>query len=131
MSSRANSQIVKDFAADYRTLNLAETVVVQDQAQARAYSGRAAAEGLLRAFYADGFSDSRMDVRCIIADESTAVLEFTFQGRHTGLFVGIPPTGREVTLPMAIICEIFEGRICRARLYYDTGTLLRQLGLAL
>ena len=45
--------------------------------------------------------------------------------------MGIPPTGRAVAIPMALFCEIERQEIQLASLYYDAGTLLRQLGLAL
>jgi hypothetical protein len=44
--------------------------------------------------------------------------------------MGLPPTGQEVAIPMALFCQIKAGQIQRATLYYDAGTLLRQLKLA-
>jgi predicted ester cyclase len=45
--------------------------------------------------------------------------------------MGIPPTGREIAVPMALFFWIDAEQIRQVTLYYDAGTLLRQLGLAL
>ena len=131
MRKSANCRIVLDLIADYRAVEWAESAVLQDQAQARSFSGPQAIQGWLRTLFEDGFSDARIDLQRVIADGSGAVAEYTFRGRQSGLFAGIRPTGREVALPMVFICEIHEGRIARANFYYDTGTLLRQLDLAI
>jgi ketosteroid isomerase-like protein len=60
----------------------------------------------------------------------SAVLRDQAQDRSYAGRAGIRPTGREVALPMVFVCDIHDGRILRANLYYDTGILLRQLGLA-
>ena len=131
MATETNRHLAEAFVADYRAAVLAEDVVLRDEAQGRTFTGQAEVEALLRAFYVEGFPGAQSHVRCIVADEAAAVLEFTFRGRQDGPFMGISPTGREVALPMTIVFRMAHGQIRSARLYYDAGTLLRQLGLAL
>jgi predicted ester cyclase len=45
--------------------------------------------------------------------------------------MGLPATGREVALPMIIVCHIAAEKIQQAAMYYDAGSLLRQLGMAI
>jgi predicted ester cyclase len=131
MWNSMNRRIVMDLIADYRRVEWAETAILQDHAQARSFAGPQAIQNWLRALFEEGFPDARIDIHRVIADGNGAAAEYTLRGRHAGAFAGIRPTGREVTLPMAFICEIREGRIALADLYYDGGTLLRQLNLAL
>jgi limonene-1,2-epoxide hydrolase len=42
--------------------------------------------------------------------------------------MAIQPTDREVEVPMLGVYEVANGKIQRARLYYDMATLMSQLG---
>jgi steroid delta-isomerase-like uncharacterized protein len=131
MTQQLNRQLVEAFVVGRSAVVLAEDVVFGDQAQSRSFTGRAAVEAIWQALFVDGFADVRIDIHTFIADDMAAALEFIFRGRHHGRFMGLPPTGQEVAIPMALFCQIEAGRIRRATLFYDAGTLLRQIGLAL
>jgi steroid delta-isomerase-like uncharacterized protein len=131
MTQHLNRQLAEAFVAGRSAVALTEDIVFRDQAQSRSFAGRVAVEAMWRALFADGFAEARVEIHTLIAEESAAALEFTFRGRHRGRFMGIPPTGREVAIPMALFFAIEAGQLRRATLYYDAGTLLRQLGLAL
>src|SRR3954471_4075145 len=77
------------------------------------------------------FPDQRNElVKMHHADESV-VVEFDLLGTHRGELRGIPPTGKEFTCHTLAIFE-FEpetDRIVCERVYFDTLTILRQLGL--
>ena len=45
-----------------------------------------------------------------------------------GDFDGIAPTGAQLELPLAIFTTILDGKIVEDREFYDTGTILAQLG---
>lgn len=127
----ANRQVMELFVKAPTAVCLVEEVVLEDVAQNHLYQGRAAAEGLLRAFFVEGFPTARVEAQTILADEYTAVLQFLFYGRQDGPFLGLPITGREVVMPMVLICGLSAAQIQRATLYYDAGSLLRQLGMAI
>ena len=131
MTQHLNRQLVEAFVVGRTAVALTEDIVLCDQAQARSFAGRAAVEAVRQALFADSFAELRIEVGTLIAEETAAALEFTFRGRHSGRFMGIAPTDREVSIPMALFCVIEAGQLQRASLYYDAGTLLRQLGLAL
>jgi steroid delta-isomerase-like uncharacterized protein len=131
MTQHLNCQLVEAFVTQRAAVALTEDAVFWDQAQSRSFAGRAVVEAVWRAFFVDGFAEVRIEIHTLIADDMVAALEFTFRGRHQGRFMGIPPTGREVAIPMALFCWIEAREIRQASLYYDAGTLLRQLGLAL
>lgn len=59
--------------------------------------------------------------------------EHTGRGVHSGPLMTpagtIPPTGKPFELSMAEVYRVSNGKIVEMRAYWDTGTLMRQLGL--
>ena len=53
----------------------------------------------------------------------------TFEGTVTGSLMGMPPTGRRVSLPFAGVLEFKDGLMRGERLFYDLATLCEQAGL--
>jgi hypothetical protein len=64
-----------------------------------------------------------------VADEAILV-EVLIRGTHVGVWRGLPATGRHVQFPL---CGVYtfgsEGHLVGERIYYDRGTVLRQLGV--
>jgi steroid delta-isomerase-like uncharacterized protein len=84
-------------------------------------------------FFAEGFPDSRIEVTNAFATEDQVVLEYTGRGTNTGplhLPTGdIPATGRRAELRLCDVTQIRNGKIVSYHAYFDTMTLLQQLGL--
>lgn len=75
------------------------------------------------------FPDQRNEVRAIHHSDDAVIVEFDLLGTHKGALRGIPPTGREFRCPM-VAFFFFEGdRIVCERVYFDSATILRQLGI--
>jgi steroid delta-isomerase-like uncharacterized protein len=89
-------------------------------------------EAAVREYFATSraaFPDQRNEVRAIHDTDAGVVVEFDLLGTHRGPLRGIPPTGREFRCPMVALF-LFEGdRIVCERVYFDSATILRQLGL--
>ena len=124
-------KLIEAFAKDYTTLALADNVVLIEQAQNRVFYGREVVASIFHAFFAQGFSEVSVEVQSIVVNEDKCVMEFILHGVHTGHFMSIVPTHRQIDMPMVLICEIQQQELYQATLYYDAGTLLRQLGLAI
>jgi steroid delta-isomerase-like uncharacterized protein len=64
-----------------------------------------------------------------VADEAILV-EVLIRGTHLGAWRGLPATGRKVQFPL---CGVYtfdaNDRLAGERIYYDRGTVLRQLGV--
>jgi predicted ester cyclase len=73
------------------------------------------------------FPDQRNEVKAIHPAEGAVVVEFDLLGTHTGSLAGEDPTGRSFRCPMVALF-IFEGEgiVCE-RVYFDSGTIYRQL----
>jgi steroid delta-isomerase-like uncharacterized protein len=76
------------------------------------------------------FPDQRNELRALHYADDAVIAEFDLLGTHLGPLRGIPPTGRTFRCPMVAVF-VFDGdRIVCERVYFDTATILRQLGLA-
>lgn len=129
MTHHNNRRLIEAFAIERDPSVLAEDIVFRDQAQERSFHGREAVAGVLNDFFIHGFTRAHTDVQTMVVDETEAALAFVFHGRQDGFFMGIPPTRQEVAVPMVMLCQLHDGQIRQAVLYYNAGTLLRQLGL--
>jgi predicted ester cyclase len=110
-------------AADALVLNVATGDV---------YAGRSGFLEFARGWSA-AFPDLRFALLKIGGRGSPSVAEYEIEGTHTGPLVTrrghVPPTGMEVHVRCCDVLEMEEGRISRIRSYFDSVTLLRQLGL--
>jgi predicted ester cyclase len=85
--------------------------------------------------WANGFPDGRVTIDTVIESGKNVVIEFTGRGTHTGTLVtpmgDIEPTGRTVELKL---CDVWtfaaDGTPKSVHFYFDTGSLMTQIGLA-
>ena len=64
----------------------------------------------------------------MIAEGDKVVLRATFHGVHQGDFMGVPPSGKQVSAAGIIIYRIDGGKIVEHWMNFDTLGLLQQLG---
>ncbi len=92
------------------------------------FDGEEAVRGYFAASRA-AFPDQRNEVKSIRHADDAVITEFDLLGTHLGPLRGIPPTGRAFRCPMTAFF-IFEGdRIVCERVYFDSATILRELGI--
>src|SRR4051812_2476716 len=76
------------------------------------------------------FPDQRNELITLHHSDDAVIVEAMLYGTHLGPFRGLPPTGRSFEMRF---CALFvfdgEGLVCE-RVYFDAGTILRQLGVA-
>jgi predicted ester cyclase len=98
------------------------------------FTGRPAVAERLRCHFA-AFPDTHMTPRHWVAEGDTVVLEFEWVATHTGPLslpdgTVLPPTGRQVHVPMVSIQRVLDDKTVEHRLYCDQLTLATQMGLA-
>ncbi len=96
-------------------------------------TGRAGIEGFYDAWQG-AFPDTMVEIRSVIADESSCCVEAVFHGTQAGSLQSpmgeIPPTGRVVAIPFAHLFTLNSDHIAnRSNLYFDTAEIAVQLGL--
>jgi steroid delta-isomerase-like uncharacterized protein len=86
---------------------------------------RAYATGLWEAF-----PDLSFEVRSVAETAADKVVaEWTMRGTHTGAFVGLPPTGRQVSLPGVDVLVTDSAGIASVTGYFDSRLVPEQLDL--
>jgi steroid delta-isomerase-like uncharacterized protein len=108
---------------------MADDVVFRNMATGDEHNGPEGVRQMLQYIYHTAFDAEAVNPK-IIADESKAVFEATFKGKHIGEFAGIPATGKEVSVPLAVSYDLENDKIKRARIYFETPVLFEQLGKA-
>ena len=76
------------------------------------------------------FPDQRNELISLHHSDDAVIVEAMLYGTHLGPFRGLPPTGRSFEMRFCALF-LFEGSelVCE-RVYFDAGTVLRQLGIA-
>ncbi|WP_320672105.1 ester cyclase [Patulibacter defluvii] len=78
------------------------------------------------------FPDQRNELIALHHAPEAVIVEFWLLGTHLGSFRGLPATGRSFRAQMTSFF-LFEGesdRLVAERAYFDSATILRQLGIA-
>lgn len=92
-------------------------------------------EGFLRyaGVWTAAFPDLRVEVLTCVAAREQGVAEYSFRGTHTGALLSgdgfVPPTRAIVDFQLCDAVAFRDGRIFRLHTYFDSGSLLRQMGL--
>jgi predicted ester cyclase len=75
------------------------------------------------------FPDQRNEQVVLTSAEDAVIAEFDLLGTHDGELAGIAPTGRSFRCRMCAIFAFPPGsdRIIGERVYFDQGTIVRQL----
>lgn len=74
--------------------------------------------------------DLEIEIQRRHATDDAILMEVTIRGTHLGGWRGLPATGRRVEFPL---CGVYtfddDDRLTGEKIYYDRGTVLRQLGI--
>jgi steroid delta-isomerase-like uncharacterized protein len=118
------SENVHDFATTMATFDHPRYEIV---ATGDVYDGEAAVDAYFRETRA-AFPDQRNEPIALHHADDAVIAEFDLKGTHRGPLRGLPPTGREFTCRCAAFFLFDEDRLICERVYFDTATILRQLG---
>ncbi len=75
------------------------------------------------------FPDVHLTVEDMIAEGDKVVIRYTSRGTQKGAFMGIPPTGKQMTVSSIIIARIADGKIVEEWGLDDQMGMLQQLGI--
>ena len=135
MSTEENKAIMRRFYEEIGKGNLAamgelvaadlvdHTPFVPGQAQGR--QGTLELFTMIRA----AFPDLRITVEDIVAEGDKVVSRGTFSGTHKGEFMGIAPTGKQITVGLIEIVRIVAGKMVEHWNVVDNLGMMRQLGV--
>lgn len=79
--------------------------------------------------FRSAFPDTQMTIEDQIAEGDTVVTRWTATGTHTGELMGIPATGKQVTVTGIDVNRFAGGQIVEAWGQFDQMGLMQQLGV--
>jgi steroid delta-isomerase-like uncharacterized protein len=92
-----------------------------------AQPGKEGSVGVFAGFLS-AFEDFRVEVDDVIEDGETVVGRYTYRGRHTGTFMGIPPSGAQIEMHSIDIWRVRDGRMYEHWDELNTLELFQQIG---
>jgi steroid delta-isomerase-like uncharacterized protein len=128
MSIETNRKIISKYLdSNHSDLSMmAEDVVFTNMASGEKHSGHEAVSQMLNFMYHVAF-DAHAETNNLIVNETNAVFEADFVGKHIGEFAGIPATNKSVKVPLCVVYDIENDKINKARIYFEGPALMAQL----
>lgn len=126
MSAAQTRTILDAYLRGHDTSALAPNAVFTLMGSGQRYEGHEAIEGLLEYFYHTAF-DADFESTRLLVTEDGAALEGHLVGIHTGEFMGIAATGKQVRVPMCIVYAVGMAGIESAHIYFEQESLQAQL----
>lgn len=80
--------------------------------------------------YPAAFPDVHTTVEDMVAENDQVSVRFTLRGTHQGEFMGLPPSGRAVTMGGMALFRLANGQIIEEYVNEDTASLIQQISPA-
>jgi steroid delta-isomerase-like uncharacterized protein len=134
MSTKENKALVRHYAEEVvnrRNLDLLDEIFAPDFVQYGADPDQVSGVDDLKQFFVmlrSGFPDFQAIVEDLLAAEDKVVLRFTFRGTHQGEFMGVAPTGKQVTMAGIDIFRVADDKIVELWGQEDMLGMMQQIG---
>lgn len=89
--------------------------------------GRAGLIGFMTHWF-DTLSDTRVTVEDVLVANGSVVGRYTYKARHTGPFMGVPPSGAEITMRSIDIWRVRDGVFTEHWDELNTLEVFQQMG---
>ena len=135
MSAQDNKALVRRFVDEVQSggnISLIDEICSPEFVNHSAPPGVPAdCEGIkiVTAMFRGAFPDSYFTVEDMIAEGDKVATRKTFHGTHEGEFMGIPPSGRSVSMGLIDVVRIDDGRVVEHWSVGDSIGLMQQLGV--
>ena len=136
MSTNDNKGVIMTFIEEVINqgrLERADDLVIEDFVELDPLPGQAQGrEGLKEVIgqIRSAFPDIRWTVDEMVAEGDKVFSRFTWSGTHEGAFLGVPATGRRITVKGMVIDRLVSGKMADSRILMDTLGMMQQLGAA-
>jgi steroid delta-isomerase-like uncharacterized protein len=137
MSTEQNKALVRRFfeeVTNQRNVAVADELFVTDYVHHDPTLPPELQRGLdnykqVNAMFLAAFPDLHGTIEDLIAEENKVATRLTWCGTHKGELMGIPPTGKQVTMTMIAIHRIANGKIAEGWVNFDALGMMQQLGV--
>src|ERR1700722_7264363 len=134
-TSENNKAVIRKFLEEVinqNRMDRATDLVVEDfveldplPGQRQGREGLKEVLGMMRA----AFPDIHWAVEEMVGEGDKVVTRFTWTGTHRGSFMGIPATGKSVSVKGVVIDQLEGGKMSNSRILMDSLGMLQQLGV--
>jgi steroid delta-isomerase-like uncharacterized protein len=135
ITSENNKAVIRKFLEEVinqNRMDRATDLVVEDfveldplPGQRQGREGLKEVLGMMRA----AFPDIHWAVEEMVAEGDKVVTRFTWTGTHRGSFMGIPATGKSLSVKGVVIDQLEGGKMSNSRILMDNLGMLQQLGV--
>ena len=119
VASQHNPDLVDELFSEDYVLHDPGNPMVQDRETFKQF---------LTGHYA-AFPDAKWTVEDVVAEGDRVVVRWTFTGTHQGELLGIPPTGKQVSMSGITIYRVADGKIAEEWAVSDIMGFMQQLGV--
>lgn len=135
MSAEQNKTLVRRFVDEVQSRGNIDAI---DELCAPEFVNHSAPPGVpsncegtkqVTAVFRRAFPDSYFTIEDMIAEGDKVATRKTFHGTHQGEFMGIPPTGQQVSIGLIDIVRIMDGRVVEHWAMGDNLGMMHQLGV--
>ncbi len=106
-----------------------EDCVLEDVPLGRIMHGKEEIRAFFKEFLTACPDDGSLEISSFFAANNRMCMEFTMRGTIKGSFLGMPATGKAISIRGVHVCELKGDKISRVSDYWDTSALMRQLGI--
>jgi predicted ester cyclase len=134
MSAEENKALVRRYVEEFvdrSNFDLSEEIFAPNFVRYDAGPDQVSRVEDLKHFFAmlhSGFPGFQSTIEDLLSEGDKVALRFTFRGIHQGEFMGIAPTGKEVTMSGIEILRIADGKLVEMWNQEDVLGMMRQLG---
>lgn len=134
MGTQENKATVRSFIEETfnkGNLSAADQLIAEDylvHGAGTEVRGREGMKGFVTAFRT-AFPDYHCAIEDQIAEGDRVATRWTVRGTQSGELMGVPPTGKRVTLPGIVIDRLADGRLVETWHQADVLGMLQQLGV--
>lgn len=130
-----NKAIVRRYIEEIynkRNLEIAGELVAENYINYAGFQTVKGVEGLRQfvTMLGTAFPDAHETIEDQVAEGNKEVHRWIIRGTHQGDFLGIPPTGKQVSVTGITVAHIAEGKIAEEWTSADMMGLMQQLGVA-
>jgi steroid delta-isomerase-like uncharacterized protein len=136
MSTEANKALIRRFVEEVlnqKNLDAIDDICSPDFVEHDPLPGQGpGAEGLKQLFaqqFFPAFPDLRWTVKDMVAEGDYVMSRSTWTGTHKAAFLGIPATGKRVTVDAWTNDHVVDGRFTDSRILMNALSMLQQLGV--
>ena len=131
MSLKENKAVVQRLfeASNTRNLDILDEVIPKDMINHNPEPGNPQDVKQTYTRFVAAFPDVQFTVEDMVAEGDKVMVRLTVRGTHQGEFVGIPPTGKQITITGMEVLRIANGKVVERWANFDQLSFYQQLGV--